>query len=275
MSSRSDEPAGRPAPGGIGSGTWFAFRPVEARKPYEEAVDQIVEAIRTGTLQIGDRLPSERVLAEQMRISRPTLREALRVLVENDVIEVRRGSSGGTLIVSDVIPPALVADPSVPGVNEMAGVLEARRLLEPRVAQLAALYATNDDFDAIREATALLEQFGGDVHRRFQLDTRFHMAVARATRNETVVEFMRGLFRRLEAARDLMVGGDDEPGVTIEMHHATLLAIMAGDPAEIERVMDAHLSVLERRWEEQTGRARLRRIPDFLLSPQDPRRDAT
>jgi GntR family transcriptional repressor for pyruvate dehydrogenase complex len=260
--------------GGIGSGTWFGFRPVQARKPYEEAVEQIADAIRSGALQVGDRLPSERVLAEQMRISRPTLREAIRVLVEGDVIEVRRGSSGGTLIVSDVIPPALLAHRATPGVHEMAGVLEARRLLEPRVAQLAALYATNDDFDAIREAIELLEEFGGDVHRRFQLETRFHLTMARATRNETVVEFMRVLFRKLEAARDLIVGGDDEPGVMIRMHHATLRAIMAGDAAEIEHVMDAHLSVLERRWEETTGRARLRRIPDFLLSPQDQLGDA-
>lgn len=139
-------------------------------------------------------------------------------------------------------------------------------MLEPRVAQLAALYATNDDFEALQRAIELVRRLGHDPGRRFQLDARFHLTMARATRNETVVEFMRVLFRRLAVARDLISTGQGEPEATVRIHERTLGAIMAGDPAEIEAVMDEHLATLERRWEEATGRSRLRRVPDFLLS---------
>jgi len=261
---RSATPA-TPRSTSIGSGTWAGFRPIRARKPYEEAAEQIADALRSGALRVGDRLPSERVLAEQMEISRPTLREAVKLLVLAGVIEVRRGPAGGMFVVSDIIPPDFSSDRAAVDTANLAGVLEARRLLEPRVAQLAALYATNDDFEAMQRAIDLVARLGHDPTRRFQLDARFHLTMARATRNETVVEFMRVLFRHLEVARNLIAAGEDEPEATVRIHERTLRAIMAGDPAEIERVMEEHLSTLERRWEQETGRSRLRRVPDFLL----------
>ena len=61
-----------------------SFEPVSSRRTFEEAVEQIAERIKAGDLHMGDRLPSERDLAAQMRISRPTLREAVKVLAEAD-----------------------------------------------------------------------------------------------------------------------------------------------------------------------------------------------
>jgi GntR family transcriptional regulator, transcriptional repressor for pyruvate dehydrogenase complex len=253
-------------PAGTGSGTWFGFRPVRPRKSYEEAVEQIVDAIRTATLHKGDRLPPERVLAEQMQISRPTVREAVKVLVEYGILEVRPGPSGGIFVVSELIPPDFSSEPEGLLMTELAGVLEARRLLEPRVAQLAALYGTQEDFDALRESVDMVAAVDHDRHMLFQLDARFHLTMARATRNETVVEFMRVLYRKREGARELFGESQAEAASVARIHQATLEAIISGDPARIEQVMDEHLGVLERRWEERTGRPRLRHVPDFLLS---------
>jgi len=76
---------------------------------------------------------------------------------------------------------------------------------------------------------------------------------------------MRFLLRQLEIARDMSLRDTHEPDWTIEIHERTLQAIMGGDPDEIDAAMDEHMSYLERMWEEESGRARLRKPPDFLL----------
>jgi DNA-binding FadR family transcriptional regulator len=235
-------------------------------------VQQVAEAIRAGDLLLGDRLPSERTLASQMEISRPTLREAVKVLSDAGVIEVRPGPSGGMFVRSDVIPKELVLERSQMLITEVSGVLEARRLFEPRVAQLAAVYATDEDFDEMRQ---LIEAQRAAVQtdeslRQQQMDVRFHLRIARSTRNATIVSLMRTLLRRLEIARDMALRGHRDPERAVEIHERTLRAIMSRDHEQIETAMDEHMSYLEDIWERESGRSRLREIPPFLL----PRRES-
>lgn len=234
-----------------------SFRLVTTRRTYEEAIGQIVEAVRVGDIRIGERLPSERALAELMGVSRPTVREAIKALADVGVLQTRLG--GGTVVKSDLIPTELLAETTELKIGEVAGVLEARRLLEPRVAQLAALYMDEGDLQRLR-ATIDLLRHGAETRERFVLfELRFHMALARATKNTTIVELVRTLFRRLEIVRDMAMHEPEEAGRAIAIHERTLRAICAGDPDEIEAAMDEHLSYLERLWEEETGGARLRR----------------
>jgi DNA-binding FadR family transcriptional regulator len=246
------------------------FKPVNTRRTFEEAVEQIAEAIRGGELHPGDKLPSERLLAEQMEISRPTLREATRVLAESGVIEVRPGARGGMFVASATVPFELLEKRSEMRMSEVAAVLEARRLFEPRVAQLAAMNAAEDDFEFLTSTIQL--QRGCDTNdreRMNQLDIRFHIGVARATKNPVVVTLMRPLLRQLEIARDMSMRGPREPGIAIAIHEDTLEAIISGDPTRVEEAMDRHLSYLEAIWEQETGRLRLRKIPEFLLGRQE------
>src|SRR4051812_12190955 len=98
------------------------FTPVQTRRTFEEAGDQIAEKLKLGELHAGDRLPSERDLAAQMQISRPTLREAIKVLSESGVVEVKPGPSGGMFIASEFVPRELVRSRSHLRVGEVAGV---------------------------------------------------------------------------------------------------------------------------------------------------------
>lgn len=264
---RTPEPRNnqRVVPIGVGSGTWFSFKPIRARRTSEAAAEQITDAIRAGELHVGDRLPSERILADQMEISRPTLREAVKVLVDAGVLEVRRGPSGGMFVTSEVIPADLHSMRLQLRLSDVAGVLETRRMLEPRIAQLAALRATDRDFDAMEDAIAAVREVGADRLRLQQLDSRFHLLMARASQNETVSELARLLRHRLDFALTLIRSMTMDPEHMIDMHTRTLRAIMGGDVAQIEAAMDDHLSGLERAWERETGRARVRQIPDFLL----------
>ena len=246
------------------------FEPVATRRTFEEAVEQIADRVKSGDVQPSDRLPSERELAAQMRISRPTVREAVKLLAEAGVLEVRRGQSGGIFVRSELVPRELLRSRSEIRVSEIAGVLEARRLIEPRVAQLAAVHGGEDDF-ATMQATILRQRElarGPDILRHedlfLQLDLKFHVAIARATRNSTVVSLMRSLFRRLEIARDMALHAPLVPDWTIDIHERTLAAIRAADFELIDAVMDEHLSQLEQIWERETGRGLVRPLPDFL-----------
>jgi DNA-binding FadR family transcriptional regulator len=246
------------------------FEPVATRRTFEEAVEQIAEKVKSGDLHVGDRLPPERELAARMRISRPTLREAIKVLAEAGVLEVRRGQAGGIFVAAELVPPDLLRSRQEIRVSEVSGVLEARRLLEPRVAQLAAVHAGEEDFAAM---AALIERkrelaARDDVLRHedlfLQLDLKFHLAIARATRNTTVVSLMRSLFRRLEIARDMAVHAPPVADWVIDVHERTLAAIRSADFERIDSVMDEHLAQLEQIWERETGRGLVRPLPDFL-----------
>ena len=247
-----------------------SFEPVATRRTFEEAVEQIAEKVKSGDLHVGERLPSERALAAQMRISRPTLREATKVLVEASVLEVRRGQSGGIFVASELVPRELLQTTTEVRVSEVAGVLEARRLLEPRVAQLAAVHAGEDDFTTMqgtierqRELAASAD-FLREEDLFLQLDLKFHIAIARATRNSMIVQLVRQLFKRLEIARDMAVHAPPVPEWVIDIHERTLAAIRAADFGLIDDVMDEHLAQLEQIWERETGRGLVRPLPDFL-----------
>jgi DNA-binding FadR family transcriptional regulator len=246
------------------------FEPVATRRTFEEAVEQIADKVKSGDLHMGDRLPSERELAAQMRISRPTLREAIKVLAEAGVLEVRRGQAGGIFVASELVPRELLRSRQEIRFGEVAGVLEARRLLEPRVAQLAAVHAAEDDFASMAQMIERQREIaaGDDFLRNedlfLQLDLKFHLAIARSTRNSTIVQLMRSLLRRLEIARDMAMHAPLVPDWTIDIHERTLTAIRSADFVLIDEVMDEHLAQLEQIWERETGRGLVRPLPDFL-----------
>jgi GntR family transcriptional regulator, transcriptional repressor for pyruvate dehydrogenase complex len=205
-----------------------------------------------------------------MQISRATLREAVRVLVKADVLTVKPGSAGGTYVASDYVPLELVRSRSELRLGEVVGVLEARRLLEPRVAQLASMNAREEDFarmQATIDAKKALFKSGDvleNMDRFLQLDIQFHLHIARATGNTTVVSLMRMLLRQFEIALDMAMHQPPMPGWVIDIHERTFSAIRSANQQLIETVMDEHLAGVERNWERETGYVLVRPVPDFL-----------
>jgi GntR family transcriptional repressor for pyruvate dehydrogenase complex len=228
------------------------FDPVRTRHTFEEAAEQIAGKVRSGELRLGDKLPPERDLAVQMQISRPTLREAVRVLGEAGVVEVRRGPGGGIFVAGDVVPVELVRERSSLRLEEVADVLEARRLIEPGVAQLAARRATEAHLAALERSIDDMREIcargyaPSDEERFLQLDMQFHLAMARAAGNPTVEALMKALLRQLEIARDMAMHLPLVPEWTIEIHEKTLQALRSGDRGTVAEVMDEHLGQLER-----------------------------
>jgi GntR family transcriptional regulator, transcriptional repressor for pyruvate dehydrogenase complex len=246
------------------------FAPVIVRRASDEVTATIADAIWTGDLRAGDHLPSERDLAAQMKVSRPTVREALRRLVDGKIIEVRPGSSGGAIVINDRVPRQLLGHQAEFSEHDIVSLLQARRLLEPRVAQLAAANGEEADFQAIAETIERQRQLAHprlrpeDEEFFLQIGLQFHLLIARASRNTTVVDLTRKLIRDLDVARSTAIREPSAPEWVIDIHTRTLGAIRSRNLELVETVMDEHLAFLERTWEHVSDRPLIHPVPSFL-----------
>jgi DNA-binding FadR family transcriptional regulator len=242
------------------------FVPVKTKRTFEEVLDQIVDHIRAGELQEGDLLPSERALATSMNVSRPIIRQALAALVEAGVVEVKPGSAGGARVMSIWVPEDLVRRQLAIQTDEIFELLEARRALEPRVAQLACLRGNDEHFSRMDDSIRLMRSHAHDRPKLLQADLVFHRFMWRAAGNTSLENLMRVLFRRLEVARDMILRTASDTSVAIELHERTLAALRQGDPDEVDEEMNVHLGQLEELCEQALNRARIRQMPSFLLA---------
>lgn len=229
-----------------------AFRPIVAQRLYQQAAEQIAALIRDGAFAPGSRLPPERDLAQQLGISRPTLREAMIALEIAGLIDIRSGSgiyvASGELAAAKT-PPALGdAGPS------LFDILAARRTVE---CEIAALAAANPDPDAL----AALERLIGAQEaamRRGQIDGRvgghaedraFHLAIAAMAGNEVLTGFAAALwdtmFTPVYARLAERTEGPRKTRSTIADHRAILAALARGDGAAARRAMRAHIAHTE------------------------------
>jgi GntR family transcriptional regulator, transcriptional repressor for pyruvate dehydrogenase complex len=245
------------------------FRPIRPHRTFEQAIAQIAEAITNGTLQPGEALPGERALAAAMDVSRRTIREAMKVLAEAGVIEVVPGPGGGTFVRSEIVPADLTFHVET-HVSELSDVLEVRRLVEPRVAQLAGVYAEREDFEELERIVALQRESATDRERYLALESRFHLTMARIARNSVLYEMMKNLFGRVLVLADLAFDADAASArMPLDIHQQTLEALRTRDPVVIEDVMDVHLHYLEDMWVARGGRLRFRALPTILMRDGD------
>jgi len=164
------------------------FKPVEPPTTFEETVERLGTAIRLGLLVPGSRLPAERDLADQLCISRSTLRQALTTLVQSGHLVAVRGRSGGTFV-ADSPPLTERGARTEPLGDEARAVLDYRVAVETGVTVLAAERADEDDFgrlDALVDRMDAPEGF--EEYRR--ADIRFHIGVAEAARSPRLVTAM-------------------------------------------------------------------------------------
>lgn len=153
------------------------FEPLQTATTFEETVDRLGTAIRLGILPAGTRLPSERDLAEQLGISRSTLRLAITTLVESGHLTSQRGRAGGTFVAEQ---PPLAGGAAGPLRADWRQVLDLRVSLEIGAVTLAAERAGEEDLESMRDAVQRM-----DAAARFdeysRADVAFHIAVATAT----------------------------------------------------------------------------------------------
>lgn len=165
----------------------MTFSPVQKVSAYESIVQQVESAIESGELKPGDRLPSERQLMSDFSVSRATVREALRVLQANDIIESRPGDPKGPVVMPyspRVLEKAMARLANLEGISRLE-LLQFRVLIEGHSCILAAINRTDEELAQIRHhALALAEVATAQDERQFgKYVDQFHASIRRASRN--------------------------------------------------------------------------------------------
>jgi GntR family transcriptional repressor for pyruvate dehydrogenase complex len=225
---------------------WPSLEPVRSTRIYEEIVRQIRMLIADGHLKSGDRLPPERDLAERFRVSRTSVREAMRALESRGLIGIRPGEGAFVREVSIealVEPLALVI---LAQRETIADLYEARRLLEPPIAALAARRATPDE---LSEMSRILDQQAAEVtagRTGLVQDAAFHTALAHSTHNRAITRIVTTLMDLLAQSREESLSIPGRPVRSHGDHRRVLAAVESRDARRAEQAMLTHLVGVER-----------------------------
>jgi DNA-binding FadR family transcriptional regulator len=211
----------------------------------EQMASELRRAIALGAFEPGARLPTERTLADRLGVSRMTVRAAMRILAQDGLVTTARGRTGGTVVTTT----AGIAHPSAASSIEAFAAqvrdnLECRLAIEPLAAELAATRATEQERSALLDLVGITAS--GIRHYRM-LDSRLHMAIARAAHNESllpIIETLRSEFflwadaawTRLDWAA--LSASKQDFG---HSHHALVRAICDGQQDEARLLMHEHI----------------------------------
>lgn len=219
------------------------FEPVDASSTYEETVIRLGTAIRIGVLEAGSRLPPERELAEQLAISRSTLRQALATLTATGHLKAVRGRAGGTFVAAT--PPVASGEPFPR--EGLRPLLDARLALELGIAQLAAERAAQDDRERLEEAVASVEEaVRADFAAYRRADANLHLAVAATTHSPPLVAKLARLQGYLSDVLSETGVPADAREEDVEHHRRLIAAIEEGDAIAAVAAMREHLDATER-----------------------------
>ncbi len=213
----------------------------ESGRLYERVAEDLSRKIATGLYAVGQRLPSERDLAQSYAVSRPTIREAIIALELDGLVDVRLGSG---VYVTARLPNGGKAGEMDVGPFEL---LEARRAIEGEACALAAALISDEQLEELQGLVAEMQaENARDVVMSEDADRRFHMLIATATRNSAMIAAVQTLWeaRARSPQTKLLSVKAHAAGVTprIDEHAAILDALRARSPEHARRAMRDHLT---------------------------------
>jgi len=215
--------------------------PIQKTKVYEAIVEQIRANIESGVWPEGTQLPSERELAEQLNIGRPSVREALRVLEVMGYIEIRPGQ--GTFVTerSTQSQQIQLLESMLQEDNHVVELLEVREFFEPQIALIAAQSATEDDIKHMEDILERMEAVVADGGTGVDENIEFHLALTKAVGNRVLLQIHQLL---LYLSRDPVEQFFQVPGRltrSLEGHREILEAIKERNPQKVQQSMLEHL----------------------------------
>ncbi|MDR0585961.1 MAG: FadR family transcriptional regulator [Treponema sp.] len=217
------------------------FEHLQHKRIYEEVVEMIIRRIHSGILKVGQKLPPERVLAEEMGVSRTSLREALRALESMGFIYSVTGGGNyvNSVSVENVLSPlsAMAAQDT----KFAADIIDVRLHLEVHMAALAAKNATKQQvsqmYSAILNMQSEVEEGGNGIKG----DNQFHLEVARASQNKAFAVISELVGELMAESRKATLDIPGQPAKSIEDHMTIFEAIQDGDADRAAAAMENHL----------------------------------
>jgi GntR family transcriptional regulator, transcriptional repressor for pyruvate dehydrogenase complex len=220
------------------------LKSTDSRRLYQQIAEQIRELIRNGHFHPGTRLPPERELAQQLGVSRPSVREALIALEIAGSVEVRMGAG---------IYVRGTGDKATAGLGESPlELMQARIVLEGGLVAQACARATPDGLAAVREALASMREAVAAGRPALDADRRFHLSVAALAGNAVLERLVGEIFSeryspmslRLSAHADTRQNWDE----ALREHERILQALEQRDALAAETAMCSHLMAAQERW---------------------------
>lgn len=238
------------------------FKKAKQNRVFQDVIHQIQEAIVSGDLKAGDRLPSERTLKETFHISRGTLREALRVLEQKGLIEIKTGVGGGAFVknvdsgqFSETLD-LLMRTQRVP-LRDLAAF---RADVEGIVTGLAASRATPDDFRRLREIVEGLTTLAGSENPSWGLfvdsDNAFHMELARIAGNRIYALILKSIHDHIGRYFDSFLSRDKKVmAATCSDLTAIITAVEQHDAIRAKELAGEHVHRFNIYMEKSSGRS--------------------
>jgi DNA-binding FadR family transcriptional regulator len=218
------------------------YSPIQSSKVFEQIAEQIEKRILNGELRSGDRLPTERELSEQFHASRTAVREAMKTLAQRGLVDMRPGR--GTIVIdgtSQAMRDSLGLMMRVGQAGSSASLVEVREIIEPEIAALAAVRATDEEIAAMREAVRVMDANLNEANAFIAADNDFHRALATGTQNVLILTLVDSIVDLLSEQRKqiFFTRGAPERG---QIHHKRILDSVVRRDAEAAReAMRAHL----------------------------------
>jgi len=220
---------------------------VEPKRLYQQVADRIRSLIHNGAFAPGSRLPAERELAQQLGVSRPSLREALIALEIDGSVEIRSGS--GVYVCADVERPA---DMTYSMGESPSELMEARAAVEGSVVALACARMTREGLASLHAALKEMRADIANGRDPLEQDRTFHLALAGLSGNSVLTRIVRDLFdeRHSPIFTQLSVRFDSRESwrAALLEHEAICAALEASDPLAAQAAMRIHLSASKKRW---------------------------
>ena len=212
-----------------------------AKRGAAEIAAEVRRAIEGGTYRRFERLPASRQMADTLGVARNTLRDALGQLEREGLLETRRGS-GTYVTAQEVTTVPLAVEDATP-----LELIDARFALEPHICRLCVLHARREDLEKLDDLCLRMEGAARDPATFAEADTRFHRALADATRNNLLIWLIRQIntVRSLDEWTRMRHLTLDEEIITQYnvLHRDILNAIRAREPEEAAARMKAHLEI--------------------------------
>ena len=224
------------------------FKEIAHTKIYLQILEQIKENIIRGNLKSGDRLPSERQWAEQLGVSRATIREAIRALEMIGLVVCQQGEGN---FIAENFEDTLTQPLTIMfwlSNGQLSEVQELRRALETEAAKLAAQKMTPERYASLEQICDAIET-ETDEAIRAELDKRFHYEIALASENRMIRNVLQSSATLIEALiKDIRIAILDDPdrGPVIDTQHRSILnALKAKEPLNAAFAMSQHMDLID------------------------------
>ncbi|WP_102026617.1 FadR/GntR family transcriptional regulator [Salirhabdus sp. Marseille-P4669] len=221
------------------------------QKIYEKVADELVNKIKNGEFQPGDRLQSVEQLAKNFNVGRSAIREALSALRAKGILEMRQGE--GTFVKAfdpKILSSTITTSTILMNKKDIQDLLEIRKILELGSVASAVKQATRENLQEIEEALEDMKQAKGNEELGDKADLRFHMGIAKASNNNILIELMDQVSGMMgKAMRETRRIWLFSKGTTLEriyMEHKEIYeAIVNKDEQLAQSLMLAHLTAVE------------------------------